>query len=95
MLIFPGFVGRLSMAIRMTNIVVLLIYDYNVGRNTNAYYLFYSCYDYYIYVYYLICIGIVMEPGKKYSTVVEHTFHLSMAALDLDTVKKSTYYEYT
>lgn len=32
-----------------------------------------------------------MEPGKKYSTVVEQTFHLSMAALDLDTVKKGMY----
>lgn len=29
-----------------------------------------------------------MEPGKKYSTVVDQTFHLSMAVLDLDTVKK-------
>lgn len=35
--------------------------------------------------------GIIMEPGKKYSTVVENTFHLSMAALDLDTVKKGMY----
>lgn len=30
-----------------------------------------------------------MEPGKKYSTVVENTFHLSMATLDLETVKKA------
>lgn len=36
--------------------------------------------------------GIVMEPGKKYSTVVQNTFHLSMATLDLDTVKKGMYY---
>ncbi|XP_025200260.1 46 kDa FK506-binding nuclear protein [Melanaphis sacchari] len=33
--------------------------------------------------------SIVMEPGKKYSTVVENTFHLSMATLDLETVKKA------
>lgn len=33
-----------------------------------------------------------MEPGKKYSTVVENTFHLSMATLDLDTVKKGEWY---
>lgn len=32
-----------------------------------------------------------MEPGKKYSTTVEHTFHLSMAVLDLDSVKKGMY----
>lgn len=32
-----------------------------------------------------------MEPGKKYSTVVENTFHLSMAALDLESVKKGMY----
>lgn len=32
-----------------------------------------------------------MEPGKKYSTIVENTFHLSMATLDLGTVKKGTY----
>lgn len=30
-----------------------------------------------------------MEPGKKYSTVVENTFHLSMATLDLESVKKA------
>lgn len=35
--------------------------------------------------------GIVMEPGKKYSTIVENTFHLSMATLDLKTVAKGTY----
>ncbi|KAL5232731.1 hypothetical protein ACI65C_000141 [Semiaphis heraclei] len=33
--------------------------------------------------------SIVMEPGKTYSTVVENTFHLSMATLDLETVKKA------
>lgn len=33
--------------------------------------------------------SIVMEPGKKYSTVVENTFHLSMATLDLESVKKA------
>jgi hypothetical protein len=38
--------------------------------------------------------GIVMEPGKKYSTVVENTFHLSMATLDLETVKKGMYKAY-
>jgi len=32
-----------------------------------------------------------MEPGKKYSTVVENTFHLSMATLDLESVKKGIY----
>jgi len=36
-----------------------------------------------------------MEPGKKYSTVVENTFHLSMATLDLETVKKGMYQSYT
>jgi len=35
-----------------------------------------------------------MEPGKKYSTVVENTFHLSMATLDLETVKKGMYKAY-
>jgi len=39
----------------------------------------------------LIFTGIVMEPGKKYSTIVQNTFHLSMATLDLDTVKKGIY----
>lgn len=38
--------------------------------------------------------GIVMEPGKKYSTVVENTFHLSMATLDLESVKKGMYRAY-
>ncbi|XP_050436628.1 46 kDa FK506-binding nuclear protein isoform X2 [Adelges cooleyi] len=33
--------------------------------------------------------SIVLEPGKKYSTVVDNTFHLSMATLDLKTVKNS------
>lgn len=35
--------------------------------------------------------GIIMEPGKKYSTVVENTFHLSMATLDLESVKKGMF----
>lgn len=39
----------------------------------------------------LMFTGIVMEPGKQYSTVVENTFHLSMATLDLGTVKKGMY----
>jgi len=30
-----------------------------------------------------------MEPGKTYSTVVEKTFHLSMATLDIASVKKA------
>ncbi|XP_050532094.1 46 kDa FK506-binding nuclear protein [Daktulosphaira vitifoliae] len=33
--------------------------------------------------------SIVLEPGKKYSTVVENSFRLSMATLDLKTVKNS------
>uniref|UniRef100_A0A1B6CVU2 FK506-binding protein n=1 Tax=Clastoptera arizonana TaxID=38151 RepID=A0A1B6CVU2_9HEMI len=32
--------------------------------------------------------GLVLEPGKRYSTVVEKSFHVSMAALDCTTVKK-------
>jgi hypothetical protein len=35
--------------------------------------------------------GIIMEPGKTYSTVVEKTFHLSMATLDIASVKKGMY----
>lgn len=35
--------------------------------------------------------GIIMEPGKTYSTVVENTFHLSMATLDVASVKKGMY----
>lgn len=34
--------------------------------------------------------SLIMEPGKKYITVVDYTFNLSMAILDLDTVVEKT-----
>lgn len=34
--------------------------------------------------------SLIMEPGKKYITVVDYTFNLSMAILDLETVVEKT-----
>ena len=32
--------------------------------------------------------GLRLEPGKRYSTVVDKSFHVSMAALDCSSVSK-------